>query len=198
MNERYVQPAMPEGVEEGIIKGMYRFASSEPKNSGKKVHLFGSGAIMNEVLWAREVLESGYGVPTDVWSITSYKELYQDAKEAERWNRLNPGEKRRKSYISECMEGEDGIFVAATDYLKSLPDSVSSYFPKPLVSLGTDGFGRSDTREALRDFFEVDYRHIAIAALHELAREGRIDEETVSEAISEFGIDRGKPNPAVT
>lgn len=198
MNERYVQPAMPEGVEEGIIKGMYRFASSELKNSGKKVHLFGSGAIMNEVLWAREVLESGYGVPTDVWSITSYKELYQDAKEAERWNRLNPGEKRRKSYISECMEGADGVFVAATDYLKSLPDSISSYFPKPLVSLGTDGFGRSDTREALRDFFEVDYRHIAVAALSELAREGRIDEETVSEAISEFGIDRGKPNPAVT
>ena len=198
MNERYAQPAMPEGVEEGIIKGMYRFAASEIKDSGKKVHLFGSGAIMNEVLWARDVLENGYGVPTDVWSVTSYKELYQGAKEAERWNRLNPGEKRRKSYISECMEGEDGVFVAATDYLKSLPDSVSAYFPKPLVSLGTDGFGRSDTRESLRNFFEVDYRHIAIAALSELCREGKMDEKTVNEAISEFGIDRGKPNPAIT
>ena len=198
MNERYAQPAIPEGVEEGIIKGMYRFAASEIKDSGKKVHLFGSGAIMNEVLWARDVLENGYGVPTDVWSVTSYKELYQDAKEAERWNRLNPGEKRRKSYISECMEGEEGVFVSATDYLKSLPDSISAYFPKPLVSLGTDGFGRSDTRESLRNFFEVDYRHIAIAALSELCREGKIDEKTVSEAISEFGIDRGKPNPAVT
>ena len=198
MNERYVQPAIPEGVEEGIIKGMYRLAASEIKDSGKKVHLFGSGAIMNEVLWARDVLENGYGVPTDVWSVTSYKELYQDAKEAERWNRLNPGEKRKKSYISECMEGEDGVFIAATDYLKSLPDSISAYFPKPLVSLGTDGFGRSDTRESLRNFFEVDYRHIAIAALSELCREGKIDEKTVNEAISEFGIDRGKPNPAVT
>ncbi len=198
MNERYAQPAMPEGVEEGIVKGMYRFAASEIKDSGKKVHLFGSGAIINEVFWARDVLENGYGVPTDVWSVTSYKELYQDAKEAERWNRLNPGEKRKKSYISECMEGEDGVFVAATDYLKSLPDSISAYFPKPLVSLGTDGFGRSDTRESLRNFFEVDYRHIAIAALSELCREGKIDEKTVNEAISEFGIDRGKPNPAVT
>ena len=198
MNERYVQPAMPEGVEKGIIKGMYRFAPSQIEDSGKKVHLFGSGAIMNEVLWAKEVLESGYGVPTDVWSVTSYKALYDDAKETERRNRLNPGEKRRKNYISECMEGEEGVFIAATDYLKSLPDSISAHFPKPLVSLGTDGFGRSDTREALRDFFEVDYRHIAIAALYELCREGRIDEETVNEAISEFGIDRGKPSPSVS
>ncbi len=198
MNERYAQPAMPEGVEEGIIRGMYRFASSEIGNSGKKVHLFGSGAIMNEVLWAKEVLESAYGVPTDVWSVTSYKALYDDARETERRNRLNPGEKRKKNYISECMEGEDGVFIAATDYLKSLPESVSVHFPRPLVSLGTDGFGRSDTREGLRDFFEVDYRHIAVAALYELAREGRIDEGTVDEAISEFGIDRGKPSPAIT
>ena len=198
MNERYHQPAMPEGVEEGIIRGMYRFASSEIEDSGKKVHLFGSGAIMNEVLWAKVVLESAYGVPTEVWSITSYKALYDDARETERQNRLSPGKKKRKSYISECMEGEDGVFVAASDYLKSLPDSISAHFPRPLVSLGTDGFGRSDTREGLRDFFEVDYRHIVIAALYELAKEGRIDEGTVSEAISEFGIDRGKPSPAVT
>lgn len=198
MNERYEQPAIPEGVEEGIIRGMYRFATSETGDSGKKAHLFGSGAIMNEVLRAREVLESGYGVSTDVWSVTSYKELYHDAKETERWNRLNPGEKKRKSYISECVEGASGVFVAATDYLKSLPDSISTCFPKPLVSLGTDGFGRSDTRESLRDFFEVDYRHIALAALCELSREGKIDEKTVAEAISELGIDRDKPSPAIS
>ena len=198
MNERYEQPAMPEGVTEGIIRGMYRFASSRIGDSEKKAHLFGSGAIMNEVLKARDLLESAYGVPTDVWSITSYKELYRDMCEVQRQNRLNPEEDRSKSYITECLEGEDGVFIAATDYLKSLPDSISNSFPKPLVSLGTDGFGRSDTREALRDFFEVDYRHIAFAALSELYKEGRVDKETVTAAISELGIKRDKPNPVVT
>ena len=136
MNERYEQPAMPEGVTEGIIRGMYRFASSRIGDSQRKAHLFGSGAIMNEVLKARDLLESAYGVPTDVWSITSYKELYRDMCEVQRQNRLNPEEDRSKSYITECLEGEDGVFIAATDYLKSLPDSISNSFPKPLVSLG--------------------------------------------------------------
>ncbi len=197
MNERYQQPAIPEGVEEGIIRGMYKFASSRTNDAEKKAHLFGSGAIMNEVLRAGEILESDYEISTDVWSITSYKELYCDANETKRWNRLNP-EKKRKSYISICMEGTDGVFIAATDYLKSLPDSISSCFPKPLVSLGTDGFGRSDTRESLRDFFEVDYRHIVLATLYELYKESRIDEKTVSEAIKKLGIDRDKPSPAVS
>ncbi len=197
MNERYQQPAIPEGVEKGIIRGMYKFASSRTNDAEKKAHLFGSGAIMNEVLRAGEILESDYKVSTDVWSITSYKELYCDANETKRWNRLNPG-KKRKSYISRCMEGADGVFIAATDYLKSLPDSISSCFPKPLVSLGTDGFGRSDTRESLRDFFEVDYRHIVLATLYELYKESRIDEKTVSKAIKKLGIDRDKPSPAVS
>jgi len=197
MNERYQQPAIPEGVEEGIIRGMYKFASSRTNDAEKKAHLFGSGAIMNEVLRAGEILESDYEISTDVWSITSYKELYCDANETKRWNRLNP-EKKRKSYISICMEGTDGVFIAATDYLKSLPDSISSCFPKPLVSLGTDGFGRSDTRESLRDFFEVDYRHIVLATLYELYKESRIDEKTVSKAIKKLGIDRDKPSPAVS
>jgi len=197
MNERYQQPAIPEGVEKGIIRGMYKFASSRTNDAEKKAHLFGSGAIMNEVLRAGEILESDYEISTDVWSITSYKELYCDANETKRWNRLNPG-KKRKSYISRCMEGADGVFIAATDYLKSLPDSISSCFPKPLVSLGTDGFGRSDTRESLRDFFEVDYRHIVLATLYELYKESRIDEKTVNKAIKKLGIDRDKPSPAVS
>ena len=153
---------------------------------------------MNEVLKARDLLESRYGVPTDVWSITSYKELYRDMCEVQRQNRLNPEEDRNKSYITECLEGEEGVFIAATDYLKSLPDSISNSFPRPLVALGTDGFGRSDTREALRDFFEVDYRHIAFAALSELYKEGSIDKETVSGAASELGINRDRPSPVVS
>ena len=198
MNERYEQPAMPPGAEPGIIKGMYKFAASKIENSEKKAHLFGSGAIMNEVLKARDILENHYDVSTDVWSVTSYKELYSDAREVERWNRLHPGEDKKKSYVSECTEGAEGVFIAATDYLKTLPDSISSCFPKPLVSLGTDGFGRSDTRVSLRDFFEIDYRHIAVAALYELYKENKIDEKTVKQAINKFSIDVCKPNPAIS
>ena len=196
MNERYEQPAPPEGAEEGIIRGMYRFSASETDGDGKKAHLFGSGAIMNEVLRARDVLEGDYGVSTDVWSVTSYKELYRDARETERWNRLNPGAKKRKSHVSRCMEGTRGVFVAASDYLKSLPDSVSGCFPRPLVSLGTDGFGRSDTRESLRDFFEVDHRHIALAALYELHREDKIGEKVVKDAVKKLKINPDAPSPA--
>lgn len=196
MNERYEQPAIPDGVEEGIIKGMYKFISSDSRNSRKKAHLFGSGAIMNEVLRAREILEDEYGVSTDVWSVTSYKELYADARDVERWNRLNPGSKSRKSHISRCMEEESGVFVAASDYLKSLPDSVSSSFPQPLVSLGTDGFGRSDTRESLRDFFEVDHRHITLTALYELHKKDKISEKTMKEAMKKFEINPDLPSPA--
>ena len=177
---------------------MYRFSSSETDGDGKKAHLFGSGAIMNEVLRARDVLEGDYGVSTDVWSVTSYKELYRDAREVERWNRLNPGARKRKSHVSRCMEGARGVFVAASDYLKSLPDSVSGCFPKPLVSLGTDGFGRSDTRESLRDFFEVDHRHIALAALYELHREDRIGEKVVRDAVKKLKINPDAPSPALS
>ena len=196
MNERYEQPAIPEGAEEGIIKGMYKFISSDSRNSRKKAHLFGSGAIMNETLRAREILEGEYGVSTDVWSVTSYKELYRDARDVERWNRLNPGGRKKKSHVSRCVEEESGVFVAASDYLKSLPDSISSSFPEPLVSLGTDGFGRSDTRESLRAFFEVDHRHITLAALCELHKKDEISEKTVKEALEKLEISPDLPSPA--
>lgn len=195
MNEQYIQPPMPEGVEEGIIKGMYRFKKSEMKDTKVKAHLFGSGALINEVLKAQEILENDYKVSSDVWSITSYKELYLDAHDTERWNRLNPDKKQKNCYIEESLKDENGVFIASTDYLKSLPDSISNWFPRPLVSLGTDGFGRSDTREALRDFFEVDYRYVVVAALYELNKEDLLDKKVVVKAIKDLGLNPKKINP---
>ncbi len=195
MNEQYKQPAMPRGVEEGIIKGMYRYKSSTLKKSNIKAHLFGSGAILNETIKAQKILEDDFEVSCDVWSITSFKELYLNAHDTERWNRLNPGRKERVSYIGECLKNEEGVFVAASDYLKSLPDSISNWFPRPLVSLGTDGFGRSDTREALRDHFEVDYRYIVITALYELYKTDKIAKKILSDAVKKLKINPKKLNP---
>ena len=198
MNELYVQPPMPEGVEEGIIKGMYKFKKSEIKDSKKKAHLFGSGALINEALKAQSILEEDYGVSSDVWSITSYKELYLDAHDTERWNRINPGKKPKLSFIEKSMKGEEGVFVACTDYLKALPDSISNWFPKPLVSLGTDGFGRSDNRQALRDFFEVDHRYIIATTLFELFKQDLVEKKVVTKAIKDLGINPDKLNPMFT
>jgi len=200
MNEPYVQPPMPAGVKEGIIKGMYRFKASEHKNTKLHAQLFGSGAILNEALNAQRILEEKYGVSADVWSITSYKELYRDGHEVERWNMLHPSEIPRVPYVSQCLQSvpEDSVFVAATDYVKALPDSISRWFPRPLVSLGTDGFGRSDSRRALREFFEVDSRFITLAALSALAREKRISTEVVEHAIKDMHINPGKANPMIS
>ena len=132
---------------------------------------------MNEVLKAKEILEKDYSVAADVWSVTSYKEVRRDALDIERWNMLNPTKKQKTSYIKDLFKDNDGVFVAATDYLKALPDSIAKWLPKHLVSLGTDGFGRSESRAALRDFFEIDAKHIVFAALGELAREGKIKSE---------------------
>src|SRR3989304_4820682 len=142
MNEPYVQPPMPDGVKEGILKGMYKFKASENKNTRLHAHLFGSGAILNETLKAQKLLGEKYGVAADVWSVTSYKELYRDGHEAERWNMLHPSEIPRVPYITQCLQDEPGVFIAASDFSKALPDSIYRWFPKPLVSLGTDGFGR--------------------------------------------------------
>lgn len=199
-NEPYVQPPMPDGVKEGIIRGMYRFKASEHKNTKLHAQLFGSGAILNEVLKAQRILEEKYDVSADVWSITSYKELYRDGHEVDRWNMLHPSEIPRVPYITQCLESvpEDSVFVAATDYIKALPDSISRWFPKPLVSLGTDGFGRSDSRRALREFFEVDSRFITLAALYALAQEKRIDADVVERAIKDMHINPGKSNPVTS
>lgn len=198
MNEPYAMPPMPAGSREGILKGMYRF---KPASNGKaklRAQLFGSGAILREVLRAQEILEEKYGVAADVWSVTSYKALYFDGMEAERWNLLHPGEKPRVPYVSQCLADAPGVLVAATDYLKALPNLVSKWMPRRLAALGTDGFGRSESRVSLRDFFEVDARFITLATLHELLREGKIQASVVQKAIRELGIDAEKRDPLTT
>jgi pyruvate dehydrogenase E1 component len=200
MNENYAHPPMPEGdkIKEGILKGMYRFKAAEDGRSELRAHLFGSGAILNEALKAQDLLAEKYGVAADVWSVTSYKELYQDGNDVERWNMLHPAEKPRTPYITQCVAGDDGVFVAATDYVKALPDSISQWLPgRPggLISLGTDGFGRSDNRAALRDFFEVDHRFISLATLVALARERKIKTEVVNQAMRDLEIDPDRANP---
>jgi pyruvate dehydrogenase E1 component len=195
-NEQYPMPAMPsEDVRDGILKGMYRYKSSEKTDAKLHAQLFGSGAILNEVLEAQWLLEEKYNVATDVWSVTSYKELYKDAHEAERWNRLHPGEPPKVPYVTQCLADVPGVFVAASDYVKALPDSISQCFPKPLVALGTDGFGRSETRSYLRDFFEVNARFITLATLNALANEGQISFDVVQRAIKDLEINPEKPNP---
>jgi pyruvate dehydrogenase E1 component len=195
MNEPYAMPPMPSGAQEGILKGMYKFRASEVKNSKLRAQLFGSGAILREALKAQEILAEKYGVSADVWSVTSYKSLYADGIDTERWNLLHAGEKARVPYVTECLAGADGVLVAASDYLKALPNSIARWAPRRLAALGTDGFGRSDGRAALRDFFEVDARFIAVATLNELFREGKIEASVVRKAIRELEINIEKPNP---
>ena len=195
MNEFYLMPPMPEGVEEGILKGIYRYSKSENKKNSPKVHLFGSGTILNEVIKAAKVLEEKYNVSADVWSVTSYKELYSDAVAAERVNMLNPEKEPVKPYLSRVLENETGVFVAASDYMKALPATVEKWIPGEFYFLGTDGFGRSDGREELRNFFEVDYRYITVVALNALARKNTVKICEVNKAIKDFGLDQNKPDP---
>src|SRR5438093_67199 len=198
MNEPYAMPPMPSGVREGILKGMYKYRASANKKAKLKAQLFGSGAILNEVLHAQEILEQKYSVAADVWSVTSYKELYLDAIETERWNRLNPGEKPRVPYVTRCLADAPGVLVAASDYLKTLPNMISKWMPRRLAALGTDGFGRSEGRVSLRDFFEVDAKFITLATLHELSADGKVDPKVVDKAIEDLGIVKTKPNPVTS
>ncbi|MCZ6469106.1 MAG: pyruvate dehydrogenase (acetyl-transferring), homodimeric type [Candidatus Dadabacteria bacterium] len=198
MNETYKQPPMPEGVKEGILKGLYKFRDSQNKEAKLHAQLFGSGTILNEVLKAQEVLGDKYGVAADVWSVTSYKELYRDGLEKERWNMLHPSEIKRVPYITECVKDAPGVFVAASDYVMALPDSISQWLPRPLVSLGTDGFGRSASRKALRDFFEVDWRYIILAVLASLTWEKKIEPQIVEKAILDLDINPSKANPMIS
>jgi pyruvate dehydrogenase E1 component len=198
-NEPLPMPAMPDGdaVREGILKGLYLFKASQKKDAQLKAQLFGSGAIMFEVLKAQELLEK-YGVAADVWSVTSYKELYRDANDCERWNMLHPAETPKVPFVTQQLKNTQGVLVAASDYMKILPESVSQWMPRPLMSLGTDGFGRSEGRASLRDFFEVDAKHIALATLHALARDKKIESKTVNQAIKDLGINPEKLNPAIS
>jgi pyruvate dehydrogenase E1 component len=198
MNENYAMPEMPKGAKEGILKGMYKFKPSKMKDAKLKAQLFGSGTIMNQVLQAQEILEKDYKVASDVWSVTSYKELRREALEVERWNMLNPDKKQKTSYITQTLSKEEGVFVAASDYVKALPDSISKWFPGTLYSLGTDGFGRSASRQELRDFFEVDYRHIVYAVLGALVKEGKIKETILDKAKKDLEINPDKLNPMIS
>ena len=198
MNEPYVMPPMPAGAREGILKGMYKFRATSNKKAKLRAQLFGSGAILNEALQAQEILEQKFGVAADVWSVTSYKALYTDGIEAERWNRLHPTEKPHVPYVAQCVGDAPGVIVAATDYLKTLPNMISKWMPRRMATLGTDGFGRSEGRASLRDFFEVDAKFIALATLHELALDGKIEASAVEKAITELGINPEKWNPVVS
>ena len=194
-NEMYPMPEMPAAVEEGILGGIYRVRPAEGARSWPRVHLFGSGAILREALRAQTLLAERR-VAAAVWSVTSYTELRREALEAERWTRLHPGGKPRMPYVSRVLAPEPWPIVAASDYLKVVPDQIARFVPATLHSLGTDGFGRSDDRKALRRFFEVDAESIAVAALSELARGGKIEAERVAAAIRDFEIDPEAPSPA--
>jgi len=198
MNEPYAMPAMPAGSREGILKGMYKLKAASNGKSKLRAQLFGSGAILREVLKAQEILEEKYGVAADVWSVTSYKALYADGIEADRWNLLHPAEKPRVPFVSECLADAPGVLVAASDYLKALPNLVSKWMPRRVASLGTDGFGRSESRDSLRNFFEVDARFIVLATLRELLSEGKIQASLVQKAIKDLEINADKADPLTT
>jgi pyruvate dehydrogenase E1 component len=198
MNEQYAMPAMPDGSHDGILKGLYRFRATSTPGAPLRAQLFGSGAILPEVIRAQEVLESKYNVGADVWSVTSYSELYRDGHAAERWNMLHPAETPKVPYVTQCLAAAPGVFIAASDYVKALPDSIDRWLPRPLTTLGTDGFGRSDNRAGLREFFEVDYRYVIVATLAALAREGTIEPSIVEQAIKAHNVNPEKVNPAVS
>jgi pyruvate dehydrogenase E1 component len=193
MNENYKQPAMPEGAEAGIIKGIYKF--SQGGKAKLRVQLMGAGTILNEVREAAKILKETYSVESDIWSLTSVNEITREGQQVDRWNLLHPDSKPKRAYLTEQLDGAEGPVVIATDYMKNYAEQMRKYIDKPLTVLGTDGFGRSDSREALRSFFEVDRYFITVAALKALADEGAIKSSVVSEAIKSFGIDPEKTNP---
>ncbi|WP_428102696.1 pyruvate dehydrogenase (acetyl-transferring), homodimeric type [Candidatus Rariloculus sp.] len=193
MNENYVQPPMPAGVEEGILRGMYLLKTGGPGET--RLQLLGSGTILREVLAAAEMLEQRFGVPADVWSVTSFSELRREALAIERWNERHPEDEPRVSSVAECFADRDGPFVAATDYIKTVPDQIRQWVPGSYAVLGTDGYGRSDSRAALREFFEVDRKSIVISALKALVDRGALERHNLSRAIAELGIDPGKRDP---
>ena len=197
MNENYAMPAMPEGAKEGILKGMYRFKAGSDNSKPLVANLLGSGTILNEVIRAAEILEEKYGVSSNVYSVTSYKELRRDALEAERYNMLHPDKKEKVPYVSKQIDNE-GVLVAASDYMKAIPDSISKWLPKRLYALGTDGFGRSESRAELRDFFEVDTKHIVFASLYALHKEGKFNAADLKKAMKELDINPEKLNPMIS
>jgi pyruvate dehydrogenase E1 component len=196
-NENYVMPPMPEGVEEGILKGLYRFRPGPAKPRFLKAHLFGSGPLLRSALRAQEILADKYHVSADVWSVTSYKSLRNDALQCRRWNMLHPASPPRQSYVEATLADETGVFVAVSDYMKIVPEQIAPWVPGGLFALGTDGFGRSDSRENLRRFFEVDAESVVIAVLYSLCRRRKMGKTAVARAIRELGVNPDKPFPAL-
>jgi pyruvate dehydrogenase E1 component len=195
-NENYSMPPMPEGVEDGILKGLYRFKAG-PAKKKHRAQLLGSGPILRLVLAAQEILADRYNVSADVWSVTSYKQLRTDALRVRRWNMLHPTSAPRRSYVESAFDGQPGPFVAVSDYMKIVPDQIAPWVPGGLMTLGTDGFGRSDTRENLRRFFEVDTESTVVATLYALAEKGEVERQVVAQAIQDLGIDPEKSFPVV-
>ena len=195
-NENYRHPPMPPGVEEGIIRGIYKFSTKSAGDNRPQVQLFGSGAILREALRAQDILAEKYQISSNVWSVTSYTELARDAQAAERWNMLHPTEKPRKSYLDQVLEGQSGPFISASDFVRALAEQIGPFVPGGLYPLGTDGFGRSEIRPNLRRHFEVDAETIAVAALYQLSKQGQMDPKCVGEAIKTLGIDPEKIDPA--
>jgi pyruvate dehydrogenase E1 component len=192
MNENYPHPRMPEGAEEGILRGMYRLRAAEGE---ARVRLLGSGTILREVLAGADLLAQDFGIDAEVWSVTSFTELRREAMEDERWNLLHPGEEPRRSYVEVSLGDSDVPVVASTDYMRTFADQIRPWVRAPYRVLGTDGYGRSDYRKALRDFFEVDRRYVALAALTELGARGDVDASAPAKAIESYGIDAGRPAP---
>jgi pyruvate dehydrogenase E1 component len=194
MNENYHHPEMPKGAEDGILRGMYLLREGPPGKSGR-VQLLGSGAILREVEAAAQLLADDFGVGSDVWSVTSFNQLRRDGIDAERWNLVHPEEKPRQAYVAQCLNGHEGPAIASTDYIRTFADHIRPYLDRRYVTLGTDGFGRSDLRRKLREFFEVNRYYVAVAALKALADDGKIKPSVVTAAIKKYGLNPDKPNP---
>ena len=194
MNEKYPQPALPEGAAEGIVKGMYLFREADDA-AAPRVQLLGSGTILREALAAADLLAQDFGVAADVWSVTSWNELARDGYQVERWNRLHPEEEERHCYVSRNLDRRTGPVIAVSDYVRAVPDQLGAFVKRSYTVLGTDGYGRSDTRRKLRQHFEVDRFHVAVAGLRALADEGAIERGRVTEAIEKYGIDAEKVDP---
>jgi len=196
-NENYAMPEMPEGAEAGILRGLYKFRPAPGGATPLRAHLFGSGPLILQALKAQEILGERYGVSADVWSAPSYRQLRVEALQAARWNMLHPAEPPRRAHVERVLEAEQGVFVAVSDYMKIVPDQIAPWVPGGLTTLGTDGFGRSDTREHLRRFFEVDAESVVIATLYALAKRGQVTPDAVAGAIRDLGVDPEKAAPAV-
>jgi pyruvate dehydrogenase E1 component len=194
MNENYHHPAMPKGAEKDILKGLYLLRDGG-KASGPRVQLMGSGTILREVMAAADLLREDFGVTADVWSATSFTLLLRDGNDTARYNMLHPTDKPRQSFVAQSLAGHDGPVIAASDYVKAFANGIQPFVNRRFHALGTDGYGRSDTRAQLRSHFEVDRHWVALSALHALVEEGTLKPSVVADAIAKYGIDANKPNP---